>query len=227
MTLFPSNSLFSRVTALAEVRAVHGAFAWLHGNPKTIMDWQVELTAIPGPPFGEEARSRWMAARFREAKLSSVETDAVGNVTAWLPAAGLPPESTGPVVVISAHLDTVFPFETLLKPVVNGDRITAPGVCDNGAGVVGMLAVAHALVQSQVEVAAPILFLATWARKAKATCAGCAASISSRRWPVALPRTLCWTARGRRSRDPGSGQPPLSGDDHWPWRAQLYRCGHA
>ena len=159
MALSPNISAFSRVTALAAQRPVHAAFAWLHGNPKTIMDWQAELVAIPAPPFGEQARSAWMAARFVQAGLSNVETDALGNVFGWLPAANLPPESTGPVVVLSAHLDTVFPAETPLNPVVDGDRLAAPGACDNGAGVAGMLAIAHALIQSQVELAAPLLFL--------------------------------------------------------------------
>jgi acetylornithine deacetylase/succinyl-diaminopimelate desuccinylase-like protein len=153
------NSVFSRVTALAELRPVHTAFAWLHGNPKTIMDWQAELVAIPAPPFGEQARSLWMAARFTEAGLSSLETDSLGNVFGWLPAASLPPESTGPVVVLSAHLDTVFPAGTPLHPVVDGDRLHAPGACDNGAGVAGMLAIAHALIQARAELAAPLIFL--------------------------------------------------------------------
>jgi acetylornithine deacetylase/succinyl-diaminopimelate desuccinylase-like protein len=100
-----------------------------------------------------------MAARFVEAGLSRVKTDALGNVLGWLLAAHLPPESTGPVVVLSAHLDTVFPVGTPLHPVVDGDRIQAPGACDNGAGLAGMLAIAHALVQSQVELAAPLIFL--------------------------------------------------------------------
>ena len=147
------------MTALAAQRPVHAAFAWLHGNPKTIMDWQAELVAIPAPPFGEQARSEWLAARFAEAGLSEVETDAVGNVFGWLPAAKLPPESTGPVVVLSAHLDTVFPAGTPLNPVVDGDRLEAPGACDNGAGVAGMLAIAHALVEAKAELAAPLLFL--------------------------------------------------------------------
>jgi acetylornithine deacetylase/succinyl-diaminopimelate desuccinylase-like protein len=158
MALF-HNSAFSRVTALAELRPVHAAFAWLHGNPKTIIDWQAELVSIPAPPFGEQARSLWMAARFTEAGLSSLETDALGNVFGWLPAASLPPESTGPVVVLSAHLDTVFPAGTPLHPVVDGDRLHAPGACDNGAGVAGMLAIAHALIQARAELAAPLIFL--------------------------------------------------------------------
>jgi tripeptide aminopeptidase len=159
MALIPRNSAFSQVTTLAEQRPVHVAFAWLHGNLKTIMDWQAKMVAIPAPPFGEQARAEWLAARFAEGGLQRVETDEAGNVFGWLPAAKLPPESTGPVVVLSAHLDTVFPAETPLKPVVDGDRITAPGACDNGAGVAGMLAIARALVEAKVELAAPLIFL--------------------------------------------------------------------
>lgn len=123
------------------------------------MDWQANLAAIPAPPFGEEARSVWMAARFAEAGLSQVHADAVGNVFGFLPAANLPPESTGPVVVLSAHLDTVFPADTPLNPVVDGDRLVAPGACDNCAGVAGMLAIAHALLHAKVELPAPLIFL--------------------------------------------------------------------
>ena len=163
MALFSRSSSFSQVTALAALRNVHAAFAWLHRNPKTIMDWQRELVAIPAPPFGEHARSEWMAARFNEAGLSEIEADAVGNVIGVIPATGLPPESSGPVVVLSAHLDTVFPAGTPLNPVVlledDAERLIAPGACDNAAGVVGMLAIAHALTQSRVELPAPLVFL--------------------------------------------------------------------
>jgi acetylornithine deacetylase/succinyl-diaminopimelate desuccinylase-like protein len=159
MSLLPHSSAFSRVTALASQRPVHAAFAWLHGNPGKIMDWQAQLVAIPAPPFGEQTRSEWLAARFAAAGLSHVEIDAIGNVLGWLPAANLPPESTGPVVVLSAHLDTVFPAGTPLNPVVDGDRLEAPGACDNGAGVIGMLAIIHALVESKTELSAPLLFL--------------------------------------------------------------------
>lgn len=159
MPLFPRNTAFSRVTALAALRPVHAAFAWLHGNPKTIMDWQAEVVAIPAPPFGEQARSKWMASRFAEAGLSRVETDEAGNVTGFLFPDGLPEESTGPVVVLSAHLDTVFPVETPLRPVVEGDRLEAPGACDNGAGIVGLLAIANALVKAGVKLPAPLVLL--------------------------------------------------------------------
>ena len=187
MALLFRNSAFSQVTALAGPRPVHAAFAWLHGNPKTIMDWQAALVAIPAPPFGEAGALRVARrAALPKPASSQIETDAVGNVLGFLPAAHLPPESTGPVVVLSAHLDTVFPAETPLNPVVDGDRLEAPGACDNGAGVAGLLAIAHALVHAKVELPAPLSFWAMWAKRAKATCAACAISTSQARWPAAL-----------------------------------------
>ncbi len=164
MTMIQSSSAFSRVTALAARRTVHSAFAWMHNNPRTIMDWQADLVAIPAPPFGEDARSSWAAERFAEIGLQQIEIDALGNVTGLLPAADLPPESSGPVVVLSAHLDTVFPAGTELAPALGecngGLRLTAPGACDNGAGVAGMLAVARAMVITGVKLAAPLILLA-------------------------------------------------------------------
>jgi tripeptide aminopeptidase len=159
MGLFSRSSSFSRVTSLAALRPVHEAFSWLHGNPQKIMDWQAEVVAIPAPPFGEQARSAWLAKHFRAAGLNCVETDEVGNVMGTLHAAHLPEDSTGPVVVLSAHLDTVFPADTPIKLVRDGDRLMAPGASDNGAGVAGMLAILHALLDAKVELPVPVIFL--------------------------------------------------------------------
>ncbi|HEY3706032.1 MAG TPA: M20/M25/M40 family metallo-hydrolase [Terracidiphilus sp.] len=163
MPLSSSLSAYARVTALASRRPIHAAFAWLHANTKSILDWQVELCTIPAPPFGEQARSEWLRARFDEIGLDKVQIDEVGNVLGFLPSPHLSPESTGHIVVLSAHLDTVFPADTPLHPQVRAtdghERIEAPGACDNGAGVVGMMAIAQALVKSGVELPAALLFL--------------------------------------------------------------------
>jgi acetylornithine deacetylase/succinyl-diaminopimelate desuccinylase-like protein len=159
MPWLAANSAFSCVTGLAAQRPVHAAFAWFHRNPKTIMDWQADLVGIPAPPFGEAARSEWLESRFAEAGLDNVQKDSLGNVFGYIPAKQIHPDSTGPVVILSAHLDTVFPAETPLSPAVDGDRLEAPGACDNGAGVVGMLAIAHALVHANVELPAPIILV--------------------------------------------------------------------
>jgi acetylornithine deacetylase/succinyl-diaminopimelate desuccinylase-like protein len=159
MPLLSTTSAFSRITALAAQRPVHAAFAWLHRNPKTIMDWQMELVAIPAPAFGEGARAQWLRTCFIQAGLSSVDIDAAGNAIGILPAAKLPTESTGPVILLSAHIDTVFPAGTALVPVLNDGRLLAPGASDNGAGVAGMLAVVTALIHAGVELPVPLVVL--------------------------------------------------------------------
>lgn len=164
MPLLSRKTAFSRVTAIAARRAVHAAFAWMHNNPQTIMDWQARLVAIPAPPFGETARAAAIAGLFTDIGLSHIATDELDNVTALIPAAKLPAESSGPVVVLSAHLDTVFPAATTLLPtVVREDsvlRLTAPGACDNGAGLAGLLALAQALLHAQVDLSVPLVILA-------------------------------------------------------------------
>lgn len=159
MPLLFRNSAFSQVTAIAARRPVHSAFAWLHGNPKTIMDWQSTLVAIPAPPYGEQARAAWLADRFREAGLQQLEIDAAGNVLGILPATHLPAESTGPVLLLSAHIDTVFPAGTPIQPVVDGHRLSAPGASDNAAGVAGLLAILHAILHAKIELPAPLVFV--------------------------------------------------------------------
>ena len=154
MPIYSRNSAFARVTSLAAQRPVHAAFTWLHNNPKTLMDRQTELVVIPAPPFGEQERSKWAAERFREIGLEKVCIDAIGNVRGFVSATHLPPESTGHVVVLSAHIDTVFPADTPLRPALTPEdgapRLAAPGACDNAAGVIGMLGLAEAMVQTKV-----------------------------------------------------------------------------
>jgi tripeptide aminopeptidase len=159
MPTISRNSVFTQVTALAAQRAVHAAFAWLHGNPKTIMDWQSELVAIPAPTRGEQARAEWIAAHFRSAGLTQIEIDGAGNAIALLPAHNLPPESTGPVILLSAHLDTVFPAGTPIQLVFDGDTLRAPGACDNAAGVAGLLAIVHAVNEAQIDLPVPLVVL--------------------------------------------------------------------
>lgn len=159
MPLLSKISAFSRITALAAQRPVHAAFSWLHRNPKTILDWQMEVVAIPAPAFAEGARAQWLRARFIEAGLSEVEIDPAGNVIGILPAVKLPAESTGPVVILSAHIDTVFPAGTPIDLVLDGDLLVAPGASDNGAGVAGMLALVSALIHARIELPVPLVVL--------------------------------------------------------------------
>jgi tripeptide aminopeptidase len=152
-----SRSAFSRIGHLASLPRVHAAFQWFHLHERKTMQWQQELVSIAAPPFGEGRRAEWLAERFRELRLQEVEIDAEGNVLGCYrggsPGAGLS------CVMLSAHIDTVFPLHTPIAPLVENNRLQAPGACDNGAGIAGMLAVAAALQSSAIELPSDLLFV--------------------------------------------------------------------
>jgi acetylornithine deacetylase/succinyl-diaminopimelate desuccinylase-like protein len=155
-----TTSTHQRVTQLATLTAVHRAFYWLHLHQPQIRRWLLETVRIPAPPFGERQRAEAFLERFRALGLGNVHLDEEGNALAELKSEGGP--SDAPVILLSAHLDTVFPAGTLCDPVEdpNSSRIYCPGVCDNAAGLSALLAIATALRYAQVNPPVTILFAA-------------------------------------------------------------------
>jgi tripeptide aminopeptidase len=147
---------FARIGQLASQRRVHDAFSWLHLHEQQIMRWQQELVAVAAPPFGEGLRAEWLCERFRELGLEDVQVDGIGNALGIC--RGTENAEEGKCVLLSAHIDTVFPAETLIEPRLDGTRLAAPGACDNGAGVVGLLAIAAALRHAQIQPACDLIF---------------------------------------------------------------------
>ena len=152
----PTQSTFARIGQLASLPRVHAAFQWFHLHQPKTMQWQQELVAIAAPPFGEARRAEWLADRFRELALQEVEIDAEGNVLGCY--RGNPHRAAQRCVMLSAHIDTVFPLHTPIAPMVDNNRLEAPGACDNGAGVAGILAVAAALQSAGIELPCDLLF---------------------------------------------------------------------
>jgi tripeptide aminopeptidase len=169
-----------RISRLATLTAVHRAFHWLHLHQPQLRQWQLDLVRIPAPPFGESARAAWILDRFHQLGLTNVHLDDEGNALAELAPTPSeePPHSAfavarsssansaksvvAPVVLLSAHLDTVFPEGTNCEPRESPDthRIQAPGICDNVAGLTGLLAIAAALRHANITPPIPILFAA-------------------------------------------------------------------
>lgn len=114
----------------------------------------IELTEIPAPPFKEMQRAERFAEMLREAGLTDVHIDEVGN------AIGRRPGTTGDrVIAYSAHLDTVFPEGTDVTVRFDGDRMNAPGIGDNTRGLVVVLGVLRALEHAGIETEADLLFI--------------------------------------------------------------------
>jgi acetylornithine deacetylase/succinyl-diaminopimelate desuccinylase-like protein len=151
----------SRIATLASDRAVHRAFHWLHLHEPQMRRWQLEFLAIPAPPFKEGERAQWFCDRLKALGLQNAHIDDAGNAIAELHPPTLPssPEPL-PCVLVSAHLDTVFPAGTDCVPREEDALIHGPGACDNGAGLTALLALAAALQHAEMAPAVTILFCA-------------------------------------------------------------------
>lgn len=98
-----------------------------------VLEFAIALQQIPAPPFGESQRSEFIYNAFRKEGVSQVYIDEVGNVLARFP--GNPDRRP---LVVTAHMDTVFPQGTSLDISRTAERIYAPGIGDNSIGVACM-----------------------------------------------------------------------------------------
>ena len=120
------------------------------------VDETIKLTEIPSPPFKEAARGKVFLEMLKATGLSDVEMDAEGNVTGLRRGTNAP---GGKLIVIAAHLDTVFPEGTDVKVKRAGTRLTAPGVGDDTRSLAVLLAFARALDAAKAKTAMDILFV--------------------------------------------------------------------
>ena len=148
----PSRSTTPR--RLADNPQVAEALDWFSHNLTWINEQQVRLTEIPAPPFLEAQRAAAVKALLASSGLE-VSIDQAGNVIGELPGG-----NDKEVVVLSAHLDTVFPPGTDVNVHHDGDRMVAPGISDNGTGLAAVVAVARALHEARIKPQRTILFVA-------------------------------------------------------------------
>lgn len=112
------------------------------------------LTEIPAPSFEEEKRATAVKKLLADAGLA-VQTDKIGNVVAELPGA-----NEKECVLVTAHLDTVFPRGTDVKVRREGQKMYAPGISDNGTGLAALVALAEAMQAAKIRPQRTILFAA-------------------------------------------------------------------
>ena len=158
MSAFATATTHRRILSLASLTPVHRAFHWLHLHQPQLRHWLMDIVRIPAPPFGEQARAAWFQDQFHALGLTDVHMDEEGNVLALRPGSSSL-ESSG-MLLLSAHLDTVFPAGTDCTPKGEDARILGPGACDNAAGLTALLAIAAALDFANITPPAPILFAA-------------------------------------------------------------------
>ena len=127
------------------------------------MDWKIDEIAklcqaiqrVPAPTGSEHARAQAIAQHLHQMGLTEVQTDDTPNVHARVAGTG-----GGPGVMMSAHLDTVFPIGTDLTRRQERGRLRGPGIGDNSMGLAGLLTLAQRLAAGNTPPVCDVWFVA-------------------------------------------------------------------
>jgi tripeptide aminopeptidase len=145
MATLTARSVANPVDVLAQDKRVARALSWLSKNLDWVTTQQIAITEIPAPEFQEKERAAFVAKLFTANGLK-VSTDAVGNVI------GEDPGTSGnEVVLVVAHLDTVFPAGTDVHVKTVGATLRAPGISDDGAGLAALVTMARVFEQVRLK----------------------------------------------------------------------------
>ena len=146
----------STIRQLASLPEVQQALRFFETNADAITEEHIRICSVPATPFAEQERAAFLAERFRQLGLSDVAIDEEGNCLGLY--AG---SSSSPLVVVSAHLDTVFAKGTDFTVRREGERLFAPGIADDGCGLAALVAIVQALREAEIKFKGSILFAGT------------------------------------------------------------------
>ena len=135
---------------------VKEAFEFLEATDDQTIKDLIYLNEIPAPPFKEEKRAEAFLSMIESLGIDSAWIDEEGNVI------GLRKGTKGErVVVLDAHLDTVFPEGTDVNVTVSEDTLFAPGIGDDTRGLSMVLAVLRTMNELDIKTKDDILFIGT------------------------------------------------------------------
>ena len=144
------------IQEMLRATSVQNALRFSEVEAEAITKEHIEICSIPAGPFTEQKRAEYLRDRFIKIGLADVEIDEVGNCLGLLKGS-----SERPLIVVSAHLDTVFSCDTDFTVRHDGNRLLAPGISDDGCGLAALIAIANSLIEHRVTTNGSILFVGT------------------------------------------------------------------
>lgn len=170
---------------------VRACFHFFEARAAEITDEQMAICSIPAPPFGEEERALYLCEKFRQAGLSEADLDREGNCVALRRGRAL-----SPLVVVSAHLDTVFPAGTDFTVRREQSKLLAPGIADDGCGLVALLALLRALEESSIETEGSLLFVGTVGEEGEGNLRGARFLLREGEWATSVDAFISFDGPG-------------------------------
>lgn len=149
--------LLAAAALAAPAQNFDAILATIQADQAWTLEQQISICQIPAPPFKEKARGEEYAKRLRDLGLVDIRTDSEGNVISRWPGSKAPK----PLIVFSAHLDTVFPEGMDVTVKREGEKLRGLGMGDDCRGLASVLTVARAFQKHKAEFNGTILFVAT------------------------------------------------------------------
>jgi tripeptide aminopeptidase len=118
---------------------------------------QKRITEIPSPPYKEKVRAEYFLKRFQELGFKDASIDTEGNVIALRKGSG----GGRPKLVVSAHLDTVFPEGTDVAVKEKDGVLLAPGIGDDSRGLAALLSLIKSINANGVATVGDVMFVGT------------------------------------------------------------------
>jgi tripeptide aminopeptidase len=142
---------------LAQDLRVSEAFGIIEDLEPWTMSNLITITEIPAPPFMEDERADAFLDMLRDVGgVDEAYRDEEGNVIAVRRGT-----SGERVLVVSGHLDTVFPEGTDVTVRFRGDTLHAPGVGDDSRGVAMLLTLLRAMNEAGIRTEHDVWFVGT------------------------------------------------------------------
>src|SRR5262245_34795160 len=153
----PSMEMDASIKALLANPKIVKALDDIRADDARSLDEQKRITEIPAPPFKEMVRAEYYLKRMQELGFREASIDAEGNVIALRKGTG----GGRPKLVLSAHLDTVFPEGTDVKIKEKDGAIVAPGIGDDSRGLAALLSLVKAMNENAIATVGDLLIVGT------------------------------------------------------------------
>lgn len=132
------------------------ALDYLKNNDEFAIGEQIDLAMIEAPTTYEDNKAKTIENKFKELNLLNINIDDIKNVYGFY-------NDLNDSILVEAHLDTVFPFNTIKdRPVIDSQGyINLPSITDDTRGLEVILSIIRALKYANIKTKKNIMFAGT------------------------------------------------------------------
>ena len=149
-----SDSVKQTIQSILADQKIQKTMDALKADEELTLKQNITLSEIPAPPFTEEKKAQAFLEMMKSAGLTDAYIDKEGNAIGFRKGSG-----NGPLVVLDAHLDTVFPLGTDVTVVKKNGKYYGPGITDDSRGLAVLVSWLRALNANGIETVGDLMFV--------------------------------------------------------------------